>query len=225
MKYDDIKNIISSKNITIPLYIYKYLPKLDIDCSTFIFLMYLNSKGRMFLFNVKELSNDLGCDIKDIMQYISVLQTKMLLELKVVKNENGIMEEFISLDLFYDKLSMLLIGEINEAKTDTSSVFKILENELNKELSPIECEIVKAWKDNGYSDDIIKEAIKEAVYSGVPNLRYIDKILYEWSVKNIKTKEDVQKNKKNYREKEKEGKIEKIELFDYDWMEDSANEG
>ena len=174
MKYDDIKNIISSKNITIPLYIYKYLPKLDIDCSTFIFLMYLNSKGRMFLFNVKELSNDLGCDIKDIMQYISVLQTKMLLELKVVKNENGIMEEFISLDLFYDKLSMLLIGEINEAKTDTSSVFKILENELNKELSPIECEIVKAWKDNGYSDDIIKEAIKEAVYSGVPNLRYID---------------------------------------------------
>lgn len=224
MKYDDIKDIVSSKNITIPVYIYKYMAKLDIDADNFIFLMYLVSNGKNDIFDIKKLSEDLGREIKEVMEYISNLQNKRLLELKVVKNDKGIMEEYISLDLFYDKISMLLIGEINENKTESSSVFKVLESELKKELTPIECEIVKAWKDNGYSDEIIKEAIKEAVYNGVSSLRYIDKILYEWSKKKIKTKEDVIKNKKNFREKEKEGKIEKIELFDYDWMEDNTNE-
>lgn len=224
MKYDNIKDIVSSKSVTIPIYIYKCLAKLDIDLNILFFLMYLSNYSVGRVFDIKSISDDLSLDIKTIMQYISTLQNKNLLELKVIPNDKGIMEEYISLDLFYEKVSMNLIGEINEKKTDTSSVFKVLENELNKQLTPIECEIVKAWKDNGYSDEIIKEAIKEAVYNGVSSLRYIDKILYEWSKKNIKTKEDVLKNKKNFREKEKEEKIEKIELFDYDWMDDSSNE-
>ena len=112
---------------------------------------------------------------------------------------------------------MNIIEEINNEKEDTTNIFEILESELGKQLSPIEYEIVKAWKTSNYSDEIIKEAIKEAVYNGVANLRYIDKILYEWAKKNIKTKEDVEKNKKQFREKEKN---KKVDVFDYDWMED-----
>lgn len=139
------------------------------------------------------------------------------MELKVVKNDKNIIEEYISLDLFYEKVAMNIIEEINNEKEDTTNIFEILESELGKQLSPIEYEIVKAWKTSNYSDEIIKEAIKEAVYNGVANLRYIDKILYEWAKKNIKTKEDVEKNKKQFREKEKN---KKVDVFDYDWMED-----
>ena len=127
------------------------------------------------------------------------------------------MEEYISLDFFYEKVSINLIENINEVKEDNTNIFEILERELGKQLTPIEYEIVKAWKESNYTDEIIKEAIKEAVYNGVANLRYIDKILYEWAKKNIKTKEDVEKNKKEFREKEKN---KKIDVFDYDWMED-----
>ena len=151
------------------------------------------------------------------MEYISILQEKKLMELKVVKNDKNIIEEYISLDLFYEKVAMNIIEEINNEKEDTTNIFEILESELGKQLSPIEYEIVKAWKTSNYSDEIIKEAIKEAVYNGVANLRYIDKILYEWAKKNIKTKEDVEKNKKQFREKEKN---KKVDVFDYDWMED-----
>ena len=140
-----------------------------------------------------------------------------MIELKVVKNDKNIIEEYISLDLFYEKVSINIIEEINNEKEDTTNIFEILESELGKQLSPIEYEIVKAWKNSNYSDEIIKEAIKEAVYNGVANLRYIDKILYEWAKKNIKTKEDVEKNKKQFREKEKN---KKVDVFDYDWMED-----
>ena len=217
MKYGKVVELVKEKSIVIPMYIYRIFPKLEINLETFIFLMYLTSKGDMLLLDVKKLSEEFSCDIKKIMGYISLLQEKKLIELKVVKNDKNIIEEYISLDFFYEKVSINLIENINEVKEDNTNIFEILERELGKQLTPIEYEIVKAWKESNYTDEIIKEAIKEAVYNGVANLRYIDKILYEWAKKNIKTKEDVEKNKKEFREKEKN---KKIDVFDYDWMED-----
>ena len=217
MKFGKILEIVKENNIVIPMYLYKMFPKLEINLETFLFLMYLNGKGQFLIFDIKRLSEEFCCDKKKVMEYISILQDKKLIELKVVKNDKNIIEEYISLDLFYEKVSINIIEEINNEKEDTTNIFEILESELGKQLSPIEYEIVKAWKNSNYSDEIIKEAIKEAVYNGVANLRYIDKILYEWAKKNIKTKEDVEKNKKQFREKEKN---KKVDVFDYDWMED-----
>ena len=223
MKYDNMVNILKDKEIVIPLYIYKLFPKFKVDIETFIFLMYLRSQGNLILFDTNAIINDLGIELKNLMKYVSTLETNKLIELKVVKNDKGIMEEYISLDMFYEKLSMYLVEILNEKKDD-DSVFKILESELGKTLSPMEIEIVKAWKESNYTDEIIKEAIKESVYNGVANLRYIDKILYNWSKEGIKTLEDVEKSRKNFREKEKEKEKErtsKKEIFDYDWMSDS----
>ena len=223
MKYGKLMNIVKSGNIVIPTYIYKQFPKLDIDLETFIFLMYLHGKGNDLPFDINKLSEEFLTDVKTVMTYISTLQKKKLIEIKVVKNDKNIMEEFISLDMFYDKLSLLEVGEITKKEEDSSDVFQTLEKELNKQLSPIEIEIVKAWKENNYSDEIIKEAIKEAVINGVANLRYIDKILYEWAKKGIKTKEDVEKNRKEFREKEKE-KPKKEDIFEYNWLDDEDEE-
>ena len=63
-------------------------------------------------------------------------------------------------------------------------------------LLSIEYEIIKAWLDNNISEELIKEAIKEATYNGVSNLRYIDKILYEWGKIGIKSAKDVENNRK-----------------------------
>lgn len=220
MKYGKLVDIVKSGNIIIPLYVYKEFPKLNIDLESFLFLMYLDSKGNKIPFDINRLSEEFSCDIKTIMKYISILQDKKLIEIKVIKNDKNIMEEFIYLDFFYDKIALNMVGEIiEEGKEEKQDVFAILEKELGKQLSPIEIEIVKAWKESNYSDEIIKEAIKEAVINGVANLRYIDKVLYEWAKKGIKTKEDVEKNRKAFREKEKE-KPKKVDLFDYDWMDD-----
>ena len=60
------------------------------------------------------------------------------------------------------------------------------------------------------SEELIKEALKEAILSGVHNLRYIDKILMEWTKKGYKDASDIK------RKPEKEDKIE--EIYDYDWL-------
>ena len=85
-------------------------------------------------------------------------------------------------------------------------------------MSPIEYELINGWKENDFSDELITLALKEAVYNGVTNLRYIDKILYEWKKKGIRTKEQVEQSRVAFKSK----KEEKQELFDYDWLDDNA---
>ena len=98
----------------------------------------------------------------------------------------------------------------------------MIEKEFGRTLSPIEYEIIKAWLDNNISEDIIKEAVMEATYNGVSNLRYIDKILYEWEKAGIHTVEDVEsmrkkRNKKN--EKEKDSDID-LDIVDWNWFDE-----
>lgn len=218
MKYGKLVDLIKSGNIVIPLYFYKEFPKLDIDLETFIFLMYLNGKGNKLPFDIDKISEEYMTDVKTIMNYISNLQDKKLIEIEVVKNDKNVSEEYISLDMFYEKISLLEVGELNK-KDEKTDVFSVLEKELGKQLSPIEIEIVKAWKESNYSDEIIKEAIKEAVINRVANLRYIDSILYEWAKKGIKTREEVERNRKKFRDKVKE-EPKKLDIFDYNWIEE-----
>ena len=79
-------------------------------------------------------------------------------------------------------------------------------------------EIINNWFDSGLSEELVTLALKEATYNGVSNLRYIDKIIYEWGKKGIKTKEDVEKDRKKFKSNSK-----KKELFDYDWLNDENN--
>lgn len=223
MKYGKLINVVKNGNIVIPLYIYKYFSKLNIDYESFIFLMFLYSKGNKIVFDINSLSKEFFCDNKKIMEYIGVLQKGKLIEIKVIKNEKNIMEEYISLDFFYDKISLCIVNDsIDEENKsiEKESIFTILEKEFGRSLSAIEIEIVKAWQENKYSDEIIKEAIKESVMNGVPSLRYIDKILYTWSSKGIKTIEEVEKNRRNFRKKEEN---KKVDVFEYDWIDDDES--
>ena len=61
----------------------------------------------------------------------------------------------------------------------------------------MECQIIKGWIDDGFSHELIMEALKEAIYNGVTSLRYIEKILYEWRKKDIRIKKIYKKLKKS----------------------------
>ena len=68
---------------------------------------------------------------------------------------------------------------------------------------------------------MIKEAIKEATYNGVSNLRYIDKILYEWGKIGIKSAKDVENNrKKRNKAKDDVSNDVDIDIVDWDWFDD-----
>ena len=45
-------------------------------------------------------------------------------------------------------------------------IFSVFESEFGKTLSAMDYEIINAWIDKGFSEDVIIAALKEAVYNG-----------------------------------------------------------
>lgn len=209
-------DLIKDKNIVIPLYLYRLRDKLTLSLEEFILVVYFYNQGDLILFDVAKINNDLGLNTNTLMSLIDSITKKGIIELKVVKNDKNIMEEYISLDNFYNKVSLLLM-DVKDEDDDHSNIFSMIEQEFGRTLSPIEYEIVKAWLEHNMSVELIECALKEATMSGVSNLRYIDKILYEWGKKGIKNKQDVEKYTEKYKKKE-ERDSKKVDVFDYDWL-------
>ena len=223
MKSAKLIDIFRQGHIVIPLFLLQHYKELKLEINEFIFLMYLYSLGNKFVFDPLKFSAELNLTTKDVMNYIGILSDKNFISVDVMKNEKGLREEVVLLDNFYTKLSLITMDEVNQvSRSENSNIFEIVEKEFGRTLSPIEYEIIKAWLDNGMDEELIKEAIKEATYNGVSNLRYIDKILYEWGKNGIKTVSDVVDNrKKRAKAREKEtSDVDIDEIVDWDWFDD-----
>lgn len=217
MKSAKLIDIFKQGHIVIPLFMLQHYKELKLEIGEFLFLMYLYNLGNKFIFDPSKFASDLNLDIKDVMNYIGTLSDKHFIRVEVMKNDKGLMEEMVLMDDFYSKLSLITMDEVNNVSSaDNSNIYEIIEKEFGRTLSPMEYEIIRAWLDNDMSEELIQEAIKEATYNGVSNLRYIDKILYEWSKKGYKTKEQIENAKINHRKNKDDIK----EVFDYDWLND-----
>ena len=222
MKSSKLIDIFKQGNMVIPIYFLQHYKDFNLSMEEFVFLMYLYNLGNKFLFDPNKFGEDLNLGLMDVMNYIGILTDKHLISVQVLKNEKGLMEEYVVLDDFYSKLSMITIDDVNStSKSENTDIFEIIEKEFGRTLSPIEYEIIKAWLDGGFSNELIKEAIKEATMNNVSNLRYIDKILFEWGKSGIKTREDVEKNRKKRNEsKNQQDENIDLDIIDYNWFDD-----
>ena len=222
MKSAKLIDIFKQGHIVIPLFMLQHYKELKLEIGEFLFLMYLYNLGNKFIFDPSKFASDLNLDIKDVMNYIGTLSDKHFIRVEVMKNDKGLMEEMVLMDDFYSKLSLITMDEINNASsTDSSNIYEVIEKEFGRTLSPMEYEIIRAWLDNGMSEELIQEAIKEATYNGVSKLRYIDKILSEWSKLGIKTAKDVSDNKKKRaKDKEEASSDVDMDIMDWDWFDD-----
>ena len=179
---NDVRASFKTKNFIINENVVKTIKNLDITLMEFLLLLYfINIKALLDLNDIKKV---IGFNEEEILNTYTSLITKGLIEVKVFK-DSGVVSEVISLDMFYDKLVMNTKNEENN--TDIYSKF---ESEFGRSLSPIEYETINRWLENGVSEEIITSALKEAVINGASNLRYIDKIIYEWTKKGIRPKEE-----------------------------------
>ena len=208
-----LNDIIKDGNIVIPIYLLRLYKKYNLKLDEFVFLMYLYNKNFQ-TFDPEFISNDLGFDIMEVMGYISVLADKGLITLDIDKC-NGVIEEKISLNNFYEKISLSLMSGFQEEVKRDDTIYDEIEREFNRKLTPLEKEVVLEWQDNNISNELIHEALKEASLNGVSNLRYIDKILFDWTKKGIQKKEDIKK----------EVQIEnEVEIFNCNWLDDDEDE-
>ena len=106
------------------------------------------------------------------------------------KNDSGVLEEKVDISLFYEIIfSKILNKETKE--NNEKDLYDNFEKEFGRTLSPMEYEIINEWIRSGISEELISEALKEAILNGVKSIRYIDKILLSWKEKGYKSASDV----------------------------------
>lgn len=213
---EKVINILKDKPIIIPKVLFSNYKELNITEEELIILIYIINLGEKIVYNPQDFAEELKLDKYKVMQLLNNLFEKNLINIKVEKNNEGISDEYIYVDALYNKLFNLIIEEKKESPILNTDIFSLFENELGRTLSPMECEIIKEWLNSNYTEELIKEALKEAIYNNVRSLKYVDRILYTWRTKGIKTKEDILKDKKNFRKPVKT----MTDVFDYNWLEE-----
>lgn len=206
-----VVNLIKDNTYNVPAILLNNYKKMNITDTELIVLIYLINSD--ITFNPKQISTSLNFNLNEVMEIMTSLINKDLLKIDII--DKKIREEVINLDELYNKLAFIVInGEIKETK---NNIFDKFENEFGRTLSPLDYEIISDWQKE-FSDELILLALKEAVFNGVKNLRYIDKIIRDWHKKGIKTEKDVVNDKKNYQQKKQNKK-----LIDYDWLNERDN--
>ncbi len=206
---EKVIKLLKDNSITAPKMLITSYKDLLITDEELILLIYLLNCNNVL--DPKQISADLKIDLTIIFTHIASLESKDILKI-VTSTYNGVREEKLSFEGLYNKLAFLIVNE-KETTEEVTNLFSIFEEEFGRTLSPMEYEIIGGWKENNYSDELIIEALKEATYNGVSNLRYIDKILYEWKKKGFKTAKDIKKQNVY-----KGNDVSQESLYEYDWL-------
>ena len=206
-----MQQINNENHYTVPNYVLLFAKEASLDANSLILLIYFLNQKNKDIFNYKKILNDLSFTEKELLESISVLKDKKILSISMEKNESGILEERVDISSFYDIVFSKFLEEEKERVND-SNLYSEFEKEFGRTLSPMEYEIINSWLESKISNDLILAALKEAVFNGVSNLRYIDKILFEWNKKGIKKPDDINKVKKDEEEDKNES------FYEYDWL-------
>ena len=215
MPTEILNKVIKEKTYNVPSFILKNYEKLNLTAEEVLVLIVLYNHYGKISYDINNLLEEINLEKYKLMQLISSLEEKKIISIDLITNSKGLKEEYISLELLYDKIVNIYL-DLKEETNENADIYSAFEKELGRTLSPMEYEIIKGWVMDKFSDELIILALKEAVYNGVNNLRYIDKVLYGWRKKNIKNKQDIIKDKEKFKNRQKEN----IEVFDYNWLDE-----
>ena len=211
--------LLRDKMFFIPSSVFRNMGKLGITGDEVVVLIFIINMGPRVLYDPEMISKGTGINRIRVLEVINGLISKGILAIVVKKNGSSKkMEEFISTDLFYEKMRGVLLGGTNRAngkREDQTDLFSMFEKEFGRTLSSMEYEIIRGWVSDDMPSDLVREALREATYNGVSNLRYIEKIILDWKKRGYKSVKDIERARERYKKKNGNG-----DVFDYNWLDD-----
>ncbi|MCK1213044.1 DnaD domain-containing protein [Streptococcus uberis] len=178
----------------------------DIFTNTDDFLVwqffYLQNTTRIDDLAPSQIATALGKSVADVNRSISSLTSQELLDIKTIKVGDEI-ETIIDASPVLEKLDQLVTKSKEQPvhDEDQGNQFKQIvsefERELGRFLSPFELEdLEKTVKEDKTDIDLIREALKEAVFNGKTNWKYIQAILRNWRKEGITNIYQVEERKR-----------------------------
>ena len=139
-----------------------------------------------------QIAEIIGKEVADVNQSISNLTENGLLQYRTIEL-NGEIELIFDASLAFERLDSLLDTQTLAAtapnsKNQLKDLVETFQQELGRLLTPFEIEdLSKTVKEDGIKADLIKEALREAVFNGKPNWKYIQAILRNWRHEGIQS--------------------------------------
>ena len=155
MKSKKLVQLIKKNDLVIPGILLTLYKELKLDLKELLVLAFLMSFRNDIFFDVTYFSEYLGLSSLEIMNTMSCLCEKKLVEMVVKKDDKRRIKEYINLDLLYNKLALLVIEEEEETDSASSNIYSVIEKEFGRTLSPIEYETIKGWLDSKIGEDLI----------------------------------------------------------------------
>ena len=206
-----IFNTLKKKDYVVKNYLIKVSHELGLELNDLLLLIYLMNQDTPTL-DLDKIKSNIYLNEEEVMNSYDKLLELNLIESKTV-TINGVMDEVISTDNIFKYATDDLQRDIKQEKK--SNIFEELESEFGRTFSPMEYEVINGWLDK-YDESLIHEALKEATFSNAKSLRYMTRILEAWKEKGYKTGNDIRK------EKNLDNTM--VDLFTYDWLDDTNEE-
>ncbi len=209
---------------------YKQLKIQDTDAMLIMQMAAFQAEGNYFP-TPKDFSNRMHLTENEVTVILQRLMQHGFLKIDQSRDEQGVLHERFSLNPLWHRLTdQKVLVKVEETEQDDKleegELFKLFEQEFGRFLSPIETESISMWlDDDGHSTEIIRAALREAVLAQKVSLRYIDRILFEWKKKNVKSMADVERHAKKFRtathrptQTESTPRVTKVPF--YNWLEE-----
>lgn len=163
---------------------YKKLKINENELSTIFMIDHLISEGNP-LVTADLLSLKMTMDVKQIDTVLAGLLTKGYIEYVSEGKRTVTTLEPLKRKL-YKEFQIYLSKEeesktSNRVKEELDNIYQQFEKLLGRQLSPLEISKIREWVSYGYSDELIIDALKEALSKNKKTLRSVDKILLSWS--------------------------------------------
>ncbi|MQS51604.1 DnaD domain protein [Companilactobacillus mishanensis] len=194
---------LSSGNTTISNLLIKNYRKLRMtekDLIIYLNLLMFSQQGIQFP-RAALMADHTGYSEEEVYNTIQNLIKIGIIDLKTVI-ENHQQRDIYDLTPVFERINTLLEQNENHNQhqkllTDTQELFKKIEVEFGRPISPIEQEQVHQWiDDDHFSLKLIDLALRETVLNQAYSLKYMDRILISWEKSNIKTADQLQERRK-----------------------------
>lgn len=204
----EFKQWIDAGHTTLPSLLLMHYKNIGLTNDDLVMILQLKSfmdRGEGFP-NTEVLAKRLHLSKEEAFASLHQLINKKVLTIDTVTNDEGKAQDHISFDLLWEKLLVYVKQqELKEQETkemiEANDLYQLFESEFGRPLSAIEIQTLNMWIDEDqYKPELIQMALREAVLNQVYSLKYIDRILLSWEKKNIRTKEQVEREAKKHRE-------------------------
>lgn len=196
--------------VHIPHGLIKFYKRLELNEAQTMLLIHLLSfrerDGKTFP-TIHELQERMAIPGPEVVEHLRRLVRKQYIAIIEETDEHGVRASRYDFEPLYQRLADCYLEEWGEEldrqeEARESGMVTKFEQEFGRPLSPMECEILVKWlEEDKLSDELILAALKEAVFAGKLNFKYIDRILFEWKRNRVRTVEQAKTYALNFHKK------------------------